>query len=291
MANNALVKTETRTGRRLGLAWYWYKELRPVPRVAIPLGLAIACIGGGWTVLNEGEYAVALALVGLFLLFGIQAVRETAWSRVAKWIVSFAFAGIAIYSGAVILKKAEGKPWSNLLERTSSPKDETPSLEQRANFQMVAADLFSEELSVKATVIVENIGAQRTVGNGKIEVHIDAIPQLMFEEEEKLFALRPDAPHKAVLIGDNVFGPGQTTRIDVESDSFLLPEQWQEIMERKRIIYVTMRAWFGDKDGRLYSESCKSYRAPDFKRSWFCFGHNNILKEDNPKTSRILFSY
>lgn len=111
MAKDALVKTEPRGAGRL---WRWYEERSPVTRITIPFGLAIACIGGAWTVLNEGEYGVALALAVLFLLFGIQAARETAWSTTAKCAVSIVVAVIAIYSGLVILSRARGKPWTNL---------------------------------------------------------------------------------------------------------------------------------------------------------------------------------
>lgn len=123
---NQIVPIRDPSGGRLRSTWRWYKESHPVVRIAIPFGLGIACIAGAWTVLNEGEYAVALALVSLFLLFGIQAARETAWSRTAKCVVSFVFLVIAIYSSAVILKKAHGKPLSNLL----AEKEETARVTQ-----------------------------------------------------------------------------------------------------------------------------------------------------------------
>jgi hypothetical protein len=114
MANDALIKANSRTTGRLRSAWRWYRERLPVVRIAIPFGLAFACIAGAWTVLNEGEYGVAIALVGLFLLFGIQAARETAWSREAKWAVSVVVILMAFYSGAVIVSKKGDKPWTSL---------------------------------------------------------------------------------------------------------------------------------------------------------------------------------
>jgi hypothetical protein len=113
VVKNALVRGDQQAAGFRSI-WGWYKARRPVVRIAIPFALSFACIAAAWTVLNEGEYGVALALVSLFLLFGIQAIWETAWSRGAKCVVAFVFVVIACYSGAVILRKKGDKSLTTL---------------------------------------------------------------------------------------------------------------------------------------------------------------------------------
>ena len=114
MDNDAIIKADPRTAGRFRSLWRWYRERQPATRIAIPFGLAFACIAGAWTVLNEGEYGVALVLIALFLVFGVQATRETAWSPEAKGGVGIVITLVALYSGAIIVKKKGDKPWTNL---------------------------------------------------------------------------------------------------------------------------------------------------------------------------------
>jgi hypothetical protein len=89
-------------------------------------------------VLEQGEYFVALLLVGVFILLGIfslygwQLPTERKWiSRVTKIAAGVLLGVIGLYSTGIILQKKDDKPWTSLPFRQAA-QSPTPAFPSRS---------------------------------------------------------------------------------------------------------------------------------------------------------------
>jgi hypothetical protein len=149
----------------------------------------------------------------------------------------------------------------------------------RANLQMLHAALYLEGYIAKARIVVGNKGSQRTIEGGRVLAGIFVRPKAVLpEDEDKLFT---EPLQSGIPLFKRIFDPlpiGDTIDFEIESD-VIAPDDWIDLFEGRKVLYVIMKADFGDSNGWLYSESCRYYKAPDFSQHpGSCLGHDNYVR-------------
>ena len=214
-----------------------------------------------------------LAHVLMLLAGAIAALCVWGWmaSQPEKYTLVHRFAALLILGVALF-----GLDRFMVYKRAELDRAAQIPLDRRAELRVRKVEFSLDVPQLKGVVTMENTGHMRILPEAIAAYHLDILPErISKEQEDALFNERRSG--NALFTSDNYTPVGEKV-IFLLRPEVLGPNEWDELITGKKVVYLTIRIGYRDEIGNLYAESCGYYKAPDFRHKYACIGHDNVLE-------------